>query len=85
MIETTSKKLAIISEFVRLYSNYCFFKKQTDNQNKDMFKTLLGEATSYWSFPYLPWLNLYPRNTNNGNLAAEPLNADIQKALSKSW
>lgn len=59
--------------------------KQSSEANRELFKSLFGEATSYWTFPYLPWLNLYPRNTHNGNRAAEPLNGEIQKALSKSW
>jgi hypothetical protein len=68
----------------------------------------LCEAVNYWTFPYLPWLNLYPRNSGLSNLRFanllishlfklkillfhfissmhEPLNAEIQKSLSKSW
>lgn len=72
--------------FIYTHRGNCDTKlKQSTEANREMFKSLFGEATSYWTFPYLPWLNLYPRNTHNGNRAAEPLNADIQKALSKSW
>lgn len=59
--------------------------KQSNEENKELFKILFGESISYFSFPNLPWLNLYPRNSHNGNRAAEPLNADIQKSLSKAW
>jgi hypothetical protein len=72
--------------FVGYYLNIPFdFLKQTNEQNKDLFKTLLCEAISYWTFPFLPWISLYPRNTNLGNVTSEPLSLDIQKSLAKSW
>lgn len=85
-------KHRFVNDHFRFNKDY-FFKnfilkllnKQSVEENRDLFKTLFGEATSYWTFPYLPWLNLYPRNSNNSNRAAEPLNADILKSLSKSW
>ncbi|CAF1073552.1 unnamed protein product [Brachionus calyciflorus] len=80
-----SEALLNFSKFTTFYSNLEKHAYNSNEKNKDLFKTLFLETISYWTFPYLPWLNLYPRNINVGNLSAEPLNVEIQKSLAKSW
>ena len=58
--------------------------KNSKSENNSLFKILFGESISYWIFPYLPWLQLYPKSVGGFN-STEPLNAEIQLSLAKSW
>ncbi len=80
-----SEAILNYSKFNGFYDVLEMNSMKSNEENRDLFKTLFCEAISYWTFPYLPWLNLYPRNLNVSNLSSEPLNVDIQKSLSKSW
>jgi hypothetical protein len=80
-----SEAVLNFAKFNSFYKNLSDANYLSYEQSKDSFKALFGETNNFWTFPYLPWLNLYPRNIGVSSCSSEPLNIEIQKTMAKCW
>lgn len=48
-------------------------------------KALFRSLTSFWSYPHLPWMKLFPRSQQNLSASGAPLDELSQQALQDEW
>lgn len=55
------------------------------NGLKDNCKALFRSLTSYWIYPHISWLKLFPRSTNANNSNVASLDEQSQLTIQNEW
>ena len=85
---STSKASSLLVQLTKLRSidesqaldSLCSSTMQIENP-----KALFRALTSFWSYPHLPWLKLFPRSQQNLSASGAPLDELSQQALQDEW
>ena len=84
---SSSNSSSFLNQFLKLRSTdeSLALEYICSNSNQDNEKALFRSLTSYWTYPHISWLKLFPRSQQQTNTNFSPLDEQSQIALQDEW